>query len=85
MGTWPVDLFDKEASWVYEVKMGRVGLQRATRQGFDLGRILSAGLVHGATMISVEHKGRVGFTKAAEAYLKKANVGMILMGPGSTP
>ena len=84
-GTWPVDLYDDESAWVYEVKMGRISLPKAIREGFDMARILAAGLVNGVTMISVEHKGRIGFTKAAETYLRKANVGMFLIRPGSTP
>lgn len=84
-GTWPVDLYDIKSAWVYEVKMGRVGLHRAAHQGFDLGRMLFAGLIRGATMISIENKGKSGFSKSAKAFLKRARVDTLVIKQSRAP
>lgn len=73
-GTWAVDLYDRKSKWVYEVKMGRVGLPRASYQGFGLGKMIIAGLINGATMVSVENKGKSGFSKAAMEFLTDAHI-----------
>src|SRR6267143_2294744 len=64
-GTVVVDLFDRTASWVYEVKMGRVILDRTHGRGSILEEMSRAKVIRGGTFVSVEHESKVGFSDTA--------------------